>query len=85
MARLRVQLRQNGIEPDWTALSQEEPLEAQWWLVYTDDNDRTMPSVMPQVQSQHYGVAVWRGYAIEHFEFPFDKAERVDVFRLRRD
>lgn len=85
MARLRVQLRAHGVEPDWTALSQPEPTGALWWLVYTDDNDRTMKSVMPQVQSLHYGQASWQGYTIEHIPFPFDKAERVDVYRLIRE
>lgn len=82
MARLRVQLRQHGIEPDWTALNLDQAPEARWWLVYTDDNDRTMKSVMPLVRSVHYGNAIWQGASIEHFEFVFDKAERVDVFRL---
>lgn len=84
MARLRVQLRQQGVEPDWSALSQEEIGEALWWVVYTDDNDRTMQSVMPLLQSTHLGQATWQGFTIEHFEFPFDKAERVDVYRLTR-
>lgn len=84
MARLRVQLRQAGVEPDWSAIHAPEPTAALWWVVYTDDNDSTMKSVMPLLQSTHYGQAVWQGYTIDHYEFPFDKAERVDVYRLTK-
>ncbi|MDA1114592.1 MAG: hypothetical protein O3A95_09885 [Planctomycetota bacterium] len=91
MARLRVQLRQADIHVDWlNDLGQQGLVQNRttgqtfWLLAYTDDNDTDMSFAEAEFQStlESLGLA---GFKMEHFNFPFYKAERVDLYRMTSD
>lgn len=93
MARLRVQLRQAGIRVEWLSTGAQKVIvqnrvvqnradgQAFWLLAYTDDNDTTIPFAEAEFQTtlQAFDLA---GFSSEHFNFPFYKAERIDLYRF---
>ena len=55
------------------------PLPAeQWWISYTDNH----VSATQQILREQLDLAKSIGMKIEHFPFPFDKKERVDVYHI---
>lgn len=88
MARLRVQLRQAGVEVDWLDTSAQNSFASHqttgvpfWVLAYIDDNDTDMP--FPELEFQAaLESLVSLDLISERMDFPFYKAERIGLYRF---
>jgi len=77
-ARLRAQLERQNIHVDWSGRVERPLLAEQWWISYTDNH----VSATQQILREQLDLAKSIGMKIEHFPFPFDKKERVDVYHI---
>jgi len=89
MARLRFHLSRDFDHPVlWggpisaLALARGGNMPGHFWLVaYADDNDTDMPFPADEFEQLMKELTLERGPA-KHFEFPFQNAERVDLYRF---
>lgn len=90
MARLRVQLRQAGLDVPWLGRAQQETLPMDmrnksvfWILAYTDDNDTEMPFPAADWEALLDELTGLDLFPVAH-SHPFHKAEGVVAYRFER-
>jgi hypothetical protein len=89
MARLRFHLMRDFRHPVlWggslssLALERGGNMPGHFWLIaYTDDNDTEMPFPQAEFDQLLRDITAERGPS-KHFEFPFQNAERIDLYRF---